>query len=195
MSRIVSRLTVVGASVVLFAACGGTDQDPRQPSSGGKTDWLGNGEINDECSWDWQCSADRGLVCRPTSYDYTPEYRCSPRAGDRGPCSRSEHCQDGMSCLGVGYSVLGLVVSPGACYPGNSCTQDAECDGEQVCRPTSWEPGRPGFYCRDRGVPNNACAEDSDCSDGLRCAGARYDLWGQLSVAGWCEPEVTLPPP
>lgn len=194
MSRIGLLLKVIATGTcVALMACGGAEPEPGTPAEpGGKTDWLGNGEMDTACSWDWQCSSDKGLVCRPVNFNFDPEYRCSLRGEERSPCIKDEHCLEGMSCNSVSRSLIGMVENAGLCIPGRKCSQDTDCDGDdglRICRPTRWKNGQPDFYCRDLGLPGNACGEDSDCSDGLRCADIHFDIWGQLYRAGSCEPD------
>jgi hypothetical protein len=53
--------------LALIGGCGGSGGPEVGGGERGRMDWLGNGEEGESCSWDWQCSSERGLVCEEGS--------------------------------------------------------------------------------------------------------------------------------
>lgn len=80
----------------------------------GKGDWFGNRTENEGCWWDWQCSSDEGLVCRPAD-KFLENHVCQPAGTEyreidgRGSyrlfcgdmCDENQDCASGTVCVGL----------------------------------------------------------------------------------------------
>jgi hypothetical protein len=65
---------------------------------GGKADMFGNRGEGEECSWDWHCSSDLELVCRPISPEQHNTRTCQPLADIGGSCDSDWDCVSETTC-------------------------------------------------------------------------------------------------
>lgn len=104
----------------------------------------------------------QGDICENQGY-----YPCGPSlVCTNNKCAR--YAKEGSACTApVHDPSLGLLV--------NVCQRELYCEAL---------PGEAGL-CRQRRAENQECRLDTECSEGLRCKGARYEvgLWGVCTKA------------
>lgn len=120
-------VSVTGAGLV---ACGGEEGSAPEGGGGGKGDWMGDGVVGASCTWNWQCAADQGLVCRPVSHFVDGQWHtageCATRASFLETCDEAEDCAGGRFC------------KSGLCSDrddgDNGCKRSWYCEGDAVVR-------------------------------------------------------------
>jgi hypothetical protein len=180
------RLAVVllpvltGCSVVTVDP-GTEDEDSRYP-----TDLVGN-KTQGSCSWDYECAADQGLVCRPDDaivrkgWSYSKSgilpndaFRCLPRAGSAGVCEENGDCAEGMQCWKVWpIKEHGVCDLPGVRTRGEWCGDIGQCASGLVCRPDNNKMAEYDLVtgnldplsksCLPPGEYYEFCVENEDC--------------------------------
>jgi hypothetical protein len=72
-------------------ACGNPEYDLDN-----EYDLIGNRGLGEDCTADYQCRGDDGLICRPIEDSEDPQ--CALPADIGGPCEEAGDCSAGMTC-------------------------------------------------------------------------------------------------
>jgi hypothetical protein len=200
MTRHVNPVAILVLLFVVAGGCADATQSPgdtdEQESAdpAGKADWVGNRGNNERCSWDWQCRADAGLICRPSSFAAgKPELRCQPRGGAEAPCAEDTDCKSGTICLEVDHFLTSNEIQQaGRCQEGTAkpCDGDDDCEETgSVCRPSSSVYAEPDYRCQVLGDEGALCVDEGDCVSGLACRGMEYFSLAnrEVGVPGTCK--------
>ncbi|GEM_PF-581668 len=97
-----------------------------------------------ECSLDAECSSG---VC-------LTDGQCAQVVTEGEHCDDAHLCTDGLLCLS------GICKTEDPEPPKEECSQDSDCDGEQVC-----ESGK----CKEKTTHEPECTSDEECSEGQVC--------------------------
>jgi len=98
MQRPFFALLTVASLSLLIVACGGPDQDIVLDE--GKADSLGNQVEEGICTFDWQCSEDNALVCRPWEIaGDVYEARCQKKGNHQTKEKEADLCEEDGDCL------------------------------------------------------------------------------------------------
>ena len=125
MNRFIAiRTAALALWMAVSLGCGGIDENSGASAAlvgEGKADLVGNRGFHHACSYDYQCSDDVQLVCRPVWIKGTGyEDRCERRSMTYGECSKDNHCLGTMYCEGGSASALGGNEAVGQCMvPGD----------------------------------------------------------------------------
>jgi hypothetical protein len=187
VSRIALTLSLLGALLLLWAGCSGTEPCVKVPAYLAAQGILALGEA---CEQDADCQSrfcDRDRCNEP---DQKYGSACAPLPPDPWPIERVNRCQ-GFVCLSD------------RC---RSCTADAECQSEYgmgKCRPMGDDaPGWPErFVCRpavELKQRNAACTDDKQCwssfCDRGRCKWSNPSTsYGELCTKGPPKPPTRHP--
>jgi hypothetical protein len=100
ISGVLSAWTLIGWVCLLSACDGAGDEQDTTASMADKVDAFGKAPPGEKCIYDWECSADDGLVCRPTG-DYLHPKRCLSLAQVNEQCDREQDtdCAEGLTCV------------------------------------------------------------------------------------------------
>jgi len=182
--------------VFIFFNC--SHEDTLEPNSdppldSEKSDLIGDRMTLEQCSWNWQCSADNELICRPSSLEIgEPDYRCQLLGDTSEFCSDDDDCAHDYICKNATISMDGTLMTAGRCYDTNAepCSKDIQCKDDRVCRPSTALNLLPLFQCLIKGEYNSTCAKDSDCIDDLNCDGVEFYANGDFRRIGRCQPSI-----
>lgn len=169
------RFLLLSLTLLLSSACAAEIDSP-SPSDE-KSDVIGNDQEDSPCVFDFECSQDDLLVCRP---NFTREHFCQPLGQNGNECLFDSDCDMGMLCHS-GYL---------SCKPGKAerCTFDFQCTGEdEHCRPGYDSSAGMSKLCQ-LGVAalGESCRFDEDCDEaqGHSCIGWTPGVeWGNCGFA------------
>lgn len=113
----------LGAVLVIVAGLVGCVGEPVEDDVETQAvgDWVGNDGANQPCRFDWECSADEGLLCRPSSEAWYRGdvfvHQCLPPGNQGAWCDEDDDCAENLACVAEAQLTEHHFEHAGICTP------------------------------------------------------------------------------